>query len=203
MHALLRCFLLVLLATATHAYAQVTPEKIPSFGVELRSIGDRATDPLNINYLSLAECEAGAVLLFEVHGVPATTPFVDVYIGDGSCADSSMRADPLILDCMLLMTASVDSADKLSISIGADRLDCTGGIEFQPRFWFLGVHSSGSDEDVGTDYGTFAALNVDLFPPSAPTDVHAAVGDRSVRVSWHSDQDHLRGFVVFVDPEAS
>jgi uncharacterized protein (TIGR03382 family) len=192
-------------ALAAQAHAQETSANLPgSMTVELLSIGDRAPDPLSLSYMNLADCRGGAVLAFAIEGLPSTIPFVDIYAGDAACNQPINRGrDSVAGACVLLLTAAVNAEDRPTISIGADRFDCDRGADFRPKLWFLGVHASGSDEDVAAHYAAFDNLTIKLVPPQAPSKLRAAVRDRSVRVSWTSEQPGLSGFVVFLEPNVT
>lgn len=197
------CVGLTTLPHAAHAQAA------GSILVFLTSIGSEDVSTLGEVSVGLEACESDAEIKFELDQVPAAKSQIDVY--RGSDCTKTDRDDPDVGTCKFITSAPIEDktldlqvpirASDLASAVGLE--GCKGGTS-TPTLWFLAVNDSQSNEEVGTDYGSFPSgsvteFEIDADPPAPPGNVTGGSGENQIPVEWDSDETDLEEFIVFVD----
>jgi hypothetical protein len=175
-----------------------------SVRVTLISIGDDEVNTVGTIYLNRRQCQAQDDLLFKLDYVPSNKPSLDIYTGE-NCASSGTRGNTTNLSCKYLDTVQTGGVTMgLMAHVKAQKLvdDCTEASEANLKLWFLPVSMKMSVEDVNSAYGRFDRLQVDTAIPTPPVYVKGGEGENTIPVSWQGGQTHLKGFKVYIDPNA-
>jgi hypothetical protein len=178
--------------------------------VNLITIGGEDVNTIAEINLGIADCDDDAALVFELDGTSADKESIDIYVGEN--CDRTDRINEDVNRCKYITTKETNEQTRdLRIEVMAkalvaasqdrdvDEEVCGSGVESMPTIWFLAVDNPMSAEDVGTGFGTYEALGIDMRAPDAPTEVVGGSGENEIPIEWETDETDIERFIVFID----
>jgi hypothetical protein len=193
-------------AQGTGGTGGTTPSGAGGLRVTLISIGKEEVDTVGVIYLNRQQCRDNDELLFKVDYVPQDKPSLDIYTGE-NCNSENNRGNSTNLACTFLTNVPTGGVTMgLMLHIPTRELlndeSCDAADESMPKLWFLAVSQKMSVENVHNNYGRFDRVKVDTALPTPPINVRGGEGENTIPVSWQGGQTNLKGFRIYIDPNA-
>jgi len=138
--------------------------------------------------ISSAECLADIDITVDFRSIDNTATLIDVWRGTGNdCSDATQRSgDTATCTSLSELNFNVNGSTDItgqSYSVGS-LVPCEDG---EHTIYFLAAESAMFTGDV-TSYGSFT-IQVDITPPSAPTNLSANDGENSITLTWDATAD--------------
>lgn len=193
---------LCLLGLGSAAHAQTDAGTTTSSGggtinARLLTVDGEEEENIAEPSIGVRECTDDVTLEFELNGIPDGKESIDIYTGDACNGTNRNNVD---INCDYVTTREITTLSGLEIEIQAGALSaCDGSANAKPTFWFLAVTNPESMEDVGTGFGEYKDLRIDLEVPDAPDEVTGGSGENQIPVRWESDESDVDKFIVLID----